>query len=187
MAFDDAEPDFDEAHPRCPRRSEMDVDSRVPRPPLADLGPLVGGVLVNHQIQFLVWICPSRVLDEHQNSMVTVSGPANPGQLSGRDLQCRKQGGRAVADVVVGLAFGEPNLHRQRRRRPIRCLNLRFFVYTHNDLVFRRIEIHPDDVGDLRDEFRIGAKLEYFTVPGLHTVPMSRLRDSAVADSQSIG
>ncbi|ARE37796.1 hypothetical protein A0W34_30200 (plasmid) [Rhodococcus sp. BH4] len=85
-------------------------------------------------------------------------------------------------EVVVGLLLGHPDLHRQCRRRPIQRLNLRFLVHTEHDRVLRRIEIQPDDVGHLRDQFRIGGELECFTAPRLHAVFAPDTCDRAVPD-----
>ena len=56
MAFDDAEPDLDQVQPGARRRGEVDVDPRVGREPVADLDPLVGGVVVHHQVQLPVGV-----------------------------------------------------------------------------------------------------------------------------------
>ena len=48
--------------------------------------------------------------------------------LAGRDVERREEVHRAMADVVVRLAFGATQVHRQNRLRPLEGLNLRLFV-----------------------------------------------------------
>lgn len=115
-----------------------------------------GGEVVHHQMQLLIRIRPRHMFEKHEKLLVTVPRSANSGHLAGRNLQRREQCGGAATDVVVSLLLGDPDLHRQRRSHPIQCLNLRFLVHAEHDRVLRRIEIQPDDVGHLRNQFRIG-------------------------------
>ena len=48
--------------------------------------------------------------------------------LAGRDVERREEVHRAMADVVVRLAFGPTHVHRQDRLRSLEGLNLRLFV-----------------------------------------------------------
>ena len=84
----------------------MHLHPRVRRQPVADLDALVRGVVVHHQVQLLVGIGPGDLLEEPQELLVAVPGQAVPGDLSGRDVQGREQGGGAVTDVVVGAPLG---------------------------------------------------------------------------------
>jgi hypothetical protein len=51
-----------------------------------------------------------------------------------QDLESGEQGG-AVADIVVGLALRNPDLHRQHRHRPVRRLDLGLLVQ-HSTIAF---------------------------------------------------
>ena len=48
--------------------------------------------------------------------------------LASRDVERREEVHRAMADVVVRLAFGPTQVHRQNRLRSLEGLNLRLFV-----------------------------------------------------------
>lgn len=118
LSFDDPEPHLHEVHPRRRGGCEVDCDAGIVGEPVTDFLLLVGGVVVHHQVQLLVRVCPRDVFEEHQKFLVTVPWPADPGDLSGGDLEGCEQCRRAVADVVVGLSFGYPDLHRQCRCGP---------------------------------------------------------------------
>ena len=73
--------------------------------------------------------------------------PAQAEHLSSGDVQGGEQRRRAVADVVVGVAFGVvvgvafgvAEAHRQRRLRAIERLNLRLFVHAQDHRVVGRV------------------------------------------------
>ena len=67
---------------------------------------------------------------------------------------------RAVPNVVVGVAFGVAEAHRQRRLGAVERLNLRLFVHAQDHRVVGRVEVQPDDVAHLLDEKRVGRQLE---------------------------
>ena len=103
----------------------MDVNPRVRRQPFPDLDALVSGVVVHHQVQLTVGIGPGQVLEECQEFLVAMPVLTQPGDLPGRDLQRRKQGGGAVPEVVMGPLLGVTGLHRQRLLGPVQGLHLR--------------------------------------------------------------
>ena len=51
LSLDDAEPDLDQVHPRRVGRGEVDLEPGVLLEPRADVGVLVGGVVVHHEVQ----------------------------------------------------------------------------------------------------------------------------------------
>lgn len=73
--------------------------------PGPDLGGFVGGVVVHHQVQFLIGVGAVELTQERQEFQAPMLGLDRCGDLTGRDLQRREQGGGAVAAVVVGAAF----------------------------------------------------------------------------------
>ncbi|WP_373863350.1 hypothetical protein [Rhodococcus marinonascens] len=86
-----------------------------------------------------------------------------------------------------GLPFGNADLHRQRRSVAIQRLNLGLLVDAEHDRVLRRLEIQPDDVGDLRDQFRVGRKLESLHLPRLDPVLAPHPSNGSVPDPEVIG
>ena len=91
---------------------------------------------------------------------MAVPFPALPEHPSSGDVQRGEQRRRAVPDVVVGVAFGLAEAHRQRRLGAIERLNLRLLVHAQDHRVVGRVEVQPDDVAHLLDEERVGGQLE---------------------------
>ena len=75
-----------------------------------------------------------------------------------------------MPDVIVGALLGLPRLHRQRLLGPIQRLNLGLLIDAEHDRVLGRVQIRPDNVGDLGDQLGIGRELERFGPPRLHPV-----------------
>ncbi len=116
--------------------------------------------------------------------IMTVTRFAHPGDLAGRDVQGGEQRGGAVADVVVGLAFGHPDPHRHGGRGAIQGLDLALLIDTEHDRVLQGIQVEPDDVGDLGDQFGIGGEFERLSTPGLDPMVAPHPGHGAVADPQ---
>ena len=54
--------------------------------------------------------------------------------------------------VVVGTTLGLTRSHRQKRRRPLQCLDLGFLVDAEHDGVIRRVHVQTHDVAYLLDQ-----------------------------------
>ena len=122
------------------------------QPPL-DLGVLVRRVVVQDQVDVqLRRHLPVDQAQERQELLVAVPLPAQSEHLSGGDVQGGEQRRRAVPDVVVGVAFGVAEAHRQRRLGAVERLNLRLFVHAQDHRVVGRVEVQADDVAHLLDE-----------------------------------
>jgi hypothetical protein len=83
----------------------MHLDAGVFAEPVEDFLFLVGGLVVHHQALFVIGVSACDMFEEGQEFLVAVARFADPGDLAGGDVQGGEQGGGAVADVVVGLAF----------------------------------------------------------------------------------
>ena len=137
------------------------VEARPRSQPLPDLGVLVRRIVVQHEVDVqLRRHLPVDQPQERQELLVTVPLPALPEHLSSGDVQGGEQRRRAVPDVVVGVAFGVAEAHRQRRLGAIERLNLRLLVHAQDHRVVGRVEVQPDDVAHFLDEERIGGQLE---------------------------
>jgi hypothetical protein len=77
-------------------------------------------------------------------------------------LQRSEQAGGAVAHVIMGHADGQLGPHRQRRLGAVKRLNLRLFIHARHQLALRRVQIEPDDIGQLGVELRVATELEAF-------------------------
>ncbi len=64
-------------------------------------------------------------------------------------VQRCEQCGRAMALVIVRYGRGTALLERQSGLGPVGCLDLRLFVNAEHDRPVGRIEVKPDDIGDL--------------------------------------
>ncbi len=92
-------------------RGEVDVDAGVLGQPGLDVGVLVGGVVVHHQVQLAsVGVGAGDLLEEREELLWRWRGLQRRGDLAGGDLQRGEQGRGAVPDVVVGAAFGQARL-----------------------------------------------------------------------------
>jgi hypothetical protein len=63
------------------------------RKPLFDVGVVVGGVVVDHDVQLLIRICLGDHLEELQELDATVAWVARIGDFAGRNLEGGEQGG----------------------------------------------------------------------------------------------
>ena len=90
----------------------MHPHSRVLGQPGLNGRVFVGGVVVGHHVQRHPRIGLGDLFEERQELGVGVARVAGVGDLPGRHLQGREQGGRAVAHVVVGGLLGQPGADR---------------------------------------------------------------------------
>ena len=127
------------------------------------------------------------MLEEGQELLVAVLLLAQPGHFPGRDLERGEQRGGAVADVVVSALLVVPWLHRQRLLGPVQRLDLRLLVHTQHDCVLRRVQVEPDDVGDLGDQVGVSGELERVGLPRLNPVLFPHLRDRGMVNAQPWG
>ena len=94
----------------------------VLRQPGLDVGVLVGGVVVAHDVQLDSRVGLGDLLEEGQELLVGVLLEAPVGDQPGRDLERSEQGGGAVAFVVVGLLLRYPRPQGHDRRSPVQRL-----------------------------------------------------------------
>ena len=100
----------------------MDVDAGVVGEPVADLGLLMGCVVVHDEVEFAAGVGLSDLLEEAQEFLVAVAWLARRGDVAGGDVQGGEQGGGAVAEVVVGGALGQAGAHGKDRGGPVQGL-----------------------------------------------------------------
>jgi hypothetical protein len=152
---------LDRIDPRAGGRREVEGPARMPDEPGADLGMLVGGVVVEDGVdQFAGRHGALDGIEEADELLMPVPRHALADDAAVEHVQRREQGRRAVSDVVVGHGAGPALLDRQPRLRPIERLDLRFLVDREHQAVRRRIEIEADHVAQLGGERRIGGQLE---------------------------
>src|SRR5918995_7305471 len=106
LASEDPKEHFHKVHPAGRGWREMQVDPWVLLQPGAHLGMVMGGIVVQHQVQLTPGIGAGDLLTERQELGVAMSIEAAVGDLAGGDLQRGEQRRRTVPDVVVGAALG---------------------------------------------------------------------------------
>ena len=120
----------------------MHVVARTSRQPAPHFLVLVGGVVINHQmdVQFRRHIGLD-VFEELQKFLMTVAR-LTPGQyLSRGKIQGGEQSGGAVADIVMSHPLHIAQPHGQHRLGAVQGLNLALLIDAQDQGLIGRIEI----------------------------------------------
>lgn len=144
---------------------EVGVKWRVKRrwaiEPGAHLGTLVSGVVVEDDVDGLagrhLGIDGVKEADE---LLVTMALHVAADDGAVEHVEGGKQGGRAVALVVVSHGAEPALLHGQAGMGAVERLDLALLVDRQHDGMGRRVDIEADDVAQLVDELRIVGQLE---------------------------
>ena len=102
--------------PRGRCRGEVEDKPRMLSEPLHDVGMFVGGIVVDDDVDRLFpgYSCLDDV-QEPDELLMAMSLHALADNLALKDIECREQGGDAMALVVMRHGSGAPLLHRQAR------------------------------------------------------------------------
>ena len=129
------------------------VVSGTARQPGFDLGMLVGGVVVDDEMDVQGFgHVGVDVAQEGEDFLVPMASFALREHFAGGHVQGGEQRSGAVADVIVGDALDVPQPHGQHRLGALQGLDLAFFVHAQHHGVIGRVQIQPDDVADFFDE-----------------------------------
>jgi hypothetical protein len=142
-------------------RREAEGLARVAGEPFADFRMLVSGIVVDDGLHQLAG--RDRCLDgveEADELLMAVALHAAADDAAVQHIECREQGGDAVADIVVRHGAAAPALERQARLGPVERLDLALFINRQHQGVRRRIDVEADDVSPLLGEVRVGGQLE---------------------------
>src|SRR6202140_2486432 len=106
LLSDEAEPALHLIEPTGVGRGVMDVVARPARQPSLNLGMLVGAVVVRHQMD----VEPGRnaaveVIKKREKFLVAMARLAQGNHFAIKGSECREQGGRAGAVVIVRYPF----------------------------------------------------------------------------------
>lgn len=139
-------------------------------------------VVIHHQMNFQIGghagLDSAQELQEFTAAMATVQFTND---FASGNVQRGKQGGGAVAHIVVSTALGNARRQRQYGLRTIEGLDLALLVNTQHHRLEWRIEVQADDVANLVDEQRIARKFEVSCRCGCR--PKARqIRDTAVCE-----
>src|SRR5437867_271683 len=116
---------------------------------------------------------------------MAVTGHAIADDLSIQHAERRKEGGRTVALVVMGLTRRNSGTQREQRLRSVQRLNLALLVNTQYQRFVRWIQIQPNDVMQLFDKPLVPAQLERFDPMRLQTMLFPDSVDSGLTQSLS--
>jgi hypothetical protein len=176
LAGEFGEEAFDLVEPGRMGGDEVQVPAGMAGEPANDRVGLVSGVVVEHGVDLQSG--RSAVLDlfeESEELPVGVPGVATAPDLSGGDAQRGEERDGAVAEVIVRVPLGPPQVHRQDGLGAFQGLYLALLVHTEDHRVLRRALVKPHHVADLFHKERIGGERE-----GL--LPM-RLKTEGVPDT----
>ena len=139
----------------------MEGPTRVPGQPGADLGLLVGGIIVEDDMDRLV----SRHLgldgiEETDEFLMPVPLHVAPDHRSIQHVERGEQGGGAIAFIVVRHGGAAPALERQPWLGAIKRLDLALLIDRQHDGMGGRRYIKPDDILQLLGEGLVVGQLE---------------------------
>src|SRR5208337_18610 len=146
---------------------EVQVVARMPQKPCLNFLGLVGGIVVQHQMDGKIGRNGAiDLLQEFAELDGAMAWPALADHRSRGDVQGREKTGGAMAFVIVGAALGLTWQHGKDRLAAAQRLNLALFIHAQHQGVMRRIQIQAYDVPYLIDEQRIVGQLERFAAMG---------------------
>src|SRR6266581_6252407 len=145
---------------------------------------LVGGVVVENDVHDLSGRhLRLNSIQEADELLVTMAVHATADDLAFEHVKSDEQRCCAVALVVVGHRSGAALLHRQAGLGAIKRLDLRFLIDRENDRMSGWIDIEPDDVTQLVDEFRVIGELELLHPMRLKAVSAPNALDGTGTDA----
>jgi len=125
FSCDFSKPTLDEVKPRGTRWDKVQMETRVFLYPAFDAGMLMGGVIVDDEMQ----VEPRRGLmvylaQEFEELLVAVATETSSDDSSLKHVECREKRRRAVTDIVMSHGPAAPALERQSRLGAIKSLDL---------------------------------------------------------------
>ena len=138
--------------------------------PAFDLGRFMGRVVIHHQVNLDPRLLRNPFVDqfhELDKLLMPMLLMARANNMSGCDVQRRKQRSRSMPSVVVGMPLDLSRSHRQQRLAPIQGLHLALFIDAQHDRTIGRSEVKANHVADFVDEQRIRRELESLRSVGL--------------------
>lgn len=144
-------------------RREVQMKARMSLEPAFYRGGLVGGIVVDDEMQVEMGQRPLvDGLEEAEELAMPVAGHALADDGAVEHVESREQCRGAVALVVVRHRPAAALLHRQPRLSAVERQDLALFINRQHQGLVGRVEVEADDILDLGDEVRIARKLEGF-------------------------
>ena len=149
---------------------------------------LVRAVVVHHQMQAhrprKLLVQPAQKAQELLVSMPFVTLSNHP---SLQDIERSKQGGGAVAFVVVGHGSAATLFHGQARLRAIERLDLGLLIHTQHQRLLRRIQIQAHHVRQFLQKLGVARQLERLVPVRLQLVALPDIVDRRLAHPLDLG
>jgi len=152
---------FDSVEPGARCRRKVEGEAFVALEPLAHLGVLVSGIIVeDHMHELAGGNLRLDGVEEADKFLMAVTLHVAANHFAVEHVERSEQRGRSVPFVVMRQGSGAALLHRQTGLGAIKRLYLALLVDAEHDGVRRRIDIEPDDSAQFGDEVRIVGELE---------------------------
>ena len=188
LLSDDTKPALDEIEPGSIGRREVDMKARPASQPGFDFRMFVGGVIVDDKMHVeILGHTGIDVSQEGEELLMSVARLALGDDFTIGDIECRKQGGGAVTDVVVGDAFDVAQSHGQHRLCPVEGLDLAFLIHAQHHGVVGRIQVQADDVTHLLDEEGVVGELETSASMRLYAEQLKPALHGTLRDAGMLG
>jgi hypothetical protein len=161
LASDFGEEPLNEVEPGTGCRREVQCEAFASRQPALNGRRLVGGVVVEDQVQ--IEMCGRLAVDGFQKRQELVCPMARQtfaNDSTGRHIERGEERRGAVALVIMGHRSGTALFQGQTRLRAVECLDLALLIDGKHQRLLRWIDVQADDVLDLRDEVGIVGDLE---------------------------
>ena len=179
---------FDGVEPRGGCWREVENKPLVAIEPGPDLRMLMGGVVVEDDVDSLVRRDLSvDHVEEADELLVPVAMHIAPDNRPVEDVQSGEKRRGSIAFVVVGHGAETPLLHGQSRLGAVQRLDLAFLIDGQDDGVGGRIDIQPNDIAQFADEVRIVRELEPPIAVRLQTMATPDATDRAFTDANCHG
>ncbi len=160
----------------------------MPVEPLADLGVLVGGVIVKNDVhRFFCWNLGVDSVEEANELLVAMTLHVASDDGASADVKCGEERCCAIAFAIMGHRAEPPLLQRQARLGPVQRLDPGLLINRQDNGVGGRIDIEADNVAQFIDEVGIVGELELPAAMGLKPVRPPDAPDRAGADADRSG
>ncbi len=183
-----AEPALNEIQPRTGRGDEMQMEPWMSFEPGFNSWMLVSTVIVDDEMEIVTeGSVGIDFIEKPDKFLMSVAWHAIADDLSIEHTQGSKQGGGAVALIIVSHRPAAALLHRQPRLCAVQSLDLAFLVDAKNKGSIGRIQIKTDNIRELLHEVLVAAELEGFYQVGLEIMSFPYSANRRLAQPLSFG
>ena len=162
----------------------MEGHARVFGQPGLHLGVLVGGVVIDDQVESEPFRrLPIELLEEAEELVVAVAVVTLAHDFTGSDVEGSEERRRAMALVIMGHRPRPALLHGQPGLGTVKGLNLTLLIDAEDDRLLWRVEVEPGDILQLRREVRITGELKRLLAVWLEAVLLPDALDRRFAQS----